>query len=78
MKKIKLFLSVAIFACMTVAGYSVYDTMTMSDTEKLMIANVEALTGSELNPDCPYGCKAGTGGCHCNGYERFMKDGPYN
>ena len=44
MKKIKLFLSIAIFACMTVGGYSAYDTMTMSDAETLMLANVEALT----------------------------------
>ena len=47
MKKIKLFLSIAIFACMTVGGYSAYDNMTMTDAEILMLANVEALTSDE-------------------------------
>ena len=47
MKKIKLLFSVAIFACMSVVGYTAYDNMGMSDVEKLMLANVEALTGDE-------------------------------
>ena len=43
MKRIKILLSIFAVAAMSVAGYTTYDNMTMSDTEKLMLANVEAL-----------------------------------
>lgn len=43
MKRIKLLLAIFTFAAMSAVGYTTYD-MTMSTTDQLLLANVEALT----------------------------------
>lgn len=47
MKKIKFFVASFLFCAMSYAGYSVYESATLTEAERLMIANVEALTLNE-------------------------------
>lgn len=47
MKKIKLFLCVALFGAMSFGAFSAYEHYTMSEEERFLLANIEALTESE-------------------------------
>ncbi len=49
------------------AGYAAYEQANMTDAERMMLANLEALTQAEINPDCPNGCKEPSGTCWCYG-----------
>ncbi len=44
MKKIKMTIVAAMFCAAAFAGYTAYDRATMTDQERLMLANIEALT----------------------------------
>lgn len=48
MKKIKMFAAAAMFCAAAFAGYTAYEEATMTDAEKLFLANVEALTRYEF------------------------------
>ena len=47
MKKIKILIVSVLCCAMGYIGYTAYEKMTMSEAEKFMIANVEALTSGE-------------------------------
>lgn len=47
MKKIKLFMFVALFGAMSFGAFSAYDYVTMSADEKAFLENIEALTSGE-------------------------------
>ena len=47
MKKIKILIVSVLCCAMGYTGYTAYEKMTMSEAEKFMIANVEALTSNE-------------------------------
>ena len=47
MKKIKILVASVLCCAMGYTGYTAYEKMTMSEAEKFMIANVEALTSNE-------------------------------
>lgn len=47
MKKLKVFLCVALFGAMSIGAFSAYDYATMSAEEKDLLENVEALTSDE-------------------------------
>ena len=47
MKKIKILVASVLCCAMGYTGYTTYEKMTMSEAEKFMIANVEALTSGE-------------------------------
>ncbi len=47
MKRIKMLAAAAIFCTAGFAGYAAYDRATMTDEEKFMLANLEALTSGE-------------------------------
>lgn len=47
MKKIKLFLGVALLGAMSFGVFSAYDYVTMNEDEKFLLANIEALTQLE-------------------------------
>ena len=47
MKKIKILVASVLCCAMGYTGYTAYEKMTMSEAEKFMIANVEALTSTE-------------------------------
>jgi len=40
----------------------------------IALANVEALANGEINPDCPNGCVAGSGGCFCYEYYEYYAE----
>ncbi len=67
MKKVKLFLVAALLLGGTFAAYTSYEQSTLTDAERLMKQNLEALTQDEINPDCPNGCLDKPGSCHCYG-----------
>ncbi|MFR9531608.1 MAG: hypothetical protein SNH05_09635 [Rikenellaceae bacterium] len=48
MKRIKMLAAAAIFCTAGFAGYTAYDKATMTDEEKFMLANLEALTSGEV------------------------------
>lgn len=48
MKKVKILVTSVLFYAMGYAGYTAYEKMIMSEAEKFMMANVEALTNSEI------------------------------
>lgn len=48
MKKLKLFLGVALFGAMSFGAFSAYDYATMSEEERFLLANIEALTSDEV------------------------------
>ncbi len=73
MKKIKMFAAAAMFCATAFAGYTAYDKATMTDQEKLMQVNLEALTDPEINPDCPNGCVEPFDHCWCNGYQPYTE-----
>ncbi|MFI3306554.1 MAG: NVEALA domain-containing protein [Rikenellaceae bacterium] len=50
MKKIKTFAAAAIFCAATFAGYTAYNQATMTDSEKMILANIEALTNNGGEP----------------------------
>lgn len=47
MKKVKILVASVLFCAMGYTGYTAHEKMTMSEAEKFMQANVEALTRSE-------------------------------
>lgn len=47
MKKIKLFLCVALFGAMSYGAFTAYDHYTMNEEERFLLANIEALTNDE-------------------------------
>ena len=49
MKKIKILVASVLCCAMGYTGYTAYEKMTMSEAEKFMIANVEALTSGEIS-----------------------------
>ncbi len=49
MKKIKMFAAVAMFCTAAFSGYTAYDQATMTDQERFMLANIEALTEESEN-----------------------------
>ena len=51
MKKIKILVASVLCCAMGYTGYTAYEKMTMSEAEKFMIANVEALTKSESDAE---------------------------
>lgn len=59
MKKIKLFLCVALFGAMSYGAFTAYQSMTMSEEERFLLANIEALTNGE---------PGGGGGGSCGSY----------
>lgn len=48
MKKIKIIMATVVFCAMGYVGYTAHEKMTMSEAEKFMQANVEALTSDEI------------------------------
>ena len=54
MKKIKILVASVLCCAMGYTGYTAYEKMTMSEAEKFMIANVEALTSGESNDNNPW------------------------
>lgn len=48
MKRIKMLAAVAIFCTAGFAGFAAYDKATMTDEEKFMLANIEALSWYEV------------------------------
>lgn len=44
MKKVKILVASVLFCVMGYTGYTIHEKMTLSEAEKLMNANVEALT----------------------------------
>lgn len=47
MKKVKILVASVLFCAMGYVGYTAHEKMTMSSTERFMLANVEALTSVE-------------------------------
>lgn len=47
MRKVKFLVASLLFCAMSYVGYTTYEKMSMTEAEKLMQANVEALTRSE-------------------------------
>lgn len=47
MKKIKVILASVMLCAMAYSGYTVYEKVTMSDAERALLENVEALTNRE-------------------------------
>lgn len=66
MKKIKIIVASVLFGVIGHVGYTAYEKMTMSEAEKFMQVNVEALTQSEEGVSTSWPCrseeKAGSGG----------------
>ncbi|MFI3261376.1 MAG: hypothetical protein R3Y26_00560 [Rikenellaceae bacterium] len=56
MRKLKKILAVATFCAATVVGYNAYNNATMTEEERLIKANLEALSGDEDTDriDCEY------------------------
>ncbi len=66
MRKIKFLVASLLFCAMSYAGYMGYERVTMSEAERFMLANVEALTsgegGSSTSWDCWSRQEDGNGG----------------
>lgn len=58
--KIKILTAVLLFCTMAYAGYTTYEKISMSETERFMLANVEALTSGETG--------SGSGTCGSYGW----------
>ncbi len=53
MKKIKMTIAVVALSAAVFAGYTAYEQATMTDQERLILANIEALTsGEEATKEC--------------------------
>jgi len=52
MRKIKFLVASLLFCAMSYAGYVGYERVTMSEAERFMLANVEALTSGESSSGC--------------------------
>ena len=50
MRKVKFLVASLLFCAMSYAGYMGYERVTMSEAERFMQANVEALTSGEVLP----------------------------
>lgn len=70
--KVKFIIAATLFLAMVYAGYSVYESTTLTEAEKFMKANVEALTldepggGGGGGNDCPYCYNGGPGATSCS------------
>lgn len=62
MKKVKFIIASLLFCTMSYVGYTTYKQMSISDAEKFMLANVEALTSGE-------------GGVHVEGQKCSLRKG---
>lgn len=66
MKKVKILIASVLFCAMGYIGNTTYQKMTISEVEKFMQANVEALTRDEGGSSTSWACrteeKAGSGG----------------
>lgn len=60
MRKVKFLVASLLFCAMSYVGYTTYEKMSMTEAEKLMLANVEALTSGESG--------GGTGSCGSYGW----------
>ncbi len=67
MKKIKMFAAAAMFCAAGFAGYTAYDKATMTDQEKFMLANIEALSQNE-SYYAVYYCRCHNDGICYSGY----------
>lgn len=56
MRKIKFLVASVLFCAMGYTGYTAYEKMTMSEAEKFMKANIEALTLDEPGGGTQYEC----------------------
>jgi len=54
MRRIKFLIASVLFCAMGYTGYTAYEKMTMSEAEKFMKANIEALTQDEGGGDTTY------------------------
>ena len=52
MKRIKLLLAIFAVAGMSAVGYTTDDNMPMSNLDKLMLSNIEALATEEIRVEC--------------------------
>ena len=48
MKKVKILVASVLFCAMGYTGYTAHERMTISEAEKFMKANIEALTDGEI------------------------------
>jgi len=69
MRKIKFLVASVLFCAMGYTGYTAYEKMTMSEAEKFMKANIEALT---LGEPTPAGSCARRSGISGSKYEERM------
>lgn len=64
MKRVKVLIASVLFCAMSFGAYSTYEYTTMTNTERLMVRNVEALTEGETGGDglcrAPYTVKCMT------------------
>ena len=60
MRKIKFLVASVLFCAMGYTGYTAYEKMTMSEAEKFMKANIEALTLDEPGGGGAYSCTVTT------------------
>ena len=60
MRKIKLLVASFLFCAMSYVGYMGYESATLTEAERLMIANVEALTLNEPGGGGAYSCTVTT------------------
>lgn len=69
MKKVKILVASVLFCAMGYVGYIAHERMTMSEVEKFMQANVEALTHDEGGASTSWPCwsdeKSGSGYWRC-------------
>ena len=61
MKRVKVLIASALFCAMGYAGFIAHEKMTMPEAEKLMTANIEALTDNESGGETTH-CR-----CHDDG-----------
>lgn len=66
MRKIKLFLCVALFGAIGYGAFSAYDYYTMSEEERFLLENIEALAYDETSSDnVSFGCTGSSSNLYC-------------
>jgi hypothetical protein len=71
---LKKFLFAAAFAVIAVVGAMIVSAQNEKPQASLLLRqNIEALAGSEINPDCQNGCMEPSGHCWCNGYHPYTE-----
>lgn len=64
--KAKLFFGIFVLVLLAAAALGVTRSVSKEEgLSDLELSNIEALDETEVNPDCPTGCKAGGDGCFC-------------